>query len=123
MVHRLGGNDRAVGQETFYLVDTALQLGFQGIDIQPPFEVNIYHATAPAGAALDDRRTLHFLHRTFQGFSDGNHHTVYGLLSGIGYHGDAGEQHFGKQVGLHLCVAPRSGKQQKQPYEQDRAAV
>ena len=123
LVHRLGGDDRTVGQKSLYLIDTALQLGFQSIDIQSPLEVNVYHATAPAGAALDDRRTLHLLHRAFQGFGDGNHHTVYGLLSGIGYHRDAGEQHFGKQVGLHLRVAPRSGKQQKQPYEQDRAAV
>ena len=123
LVHRLGGDDRTIGQKSLYLIDTALQLGLQSIDIQSPLEVNVYHATAPAGAALDDRRTLHFLHRAFQGFGDGNHHTVYGLLSGIGYHRDAGEQHFGKQVGLHLRVAPRSGKQQKQPYEQDRAAV
>ena len=113
LVHCLGGDDRTVRQKTFYLIDTALQLGFQGIDIQSPFEVNIYHTTAPAGTALDNRRALHFLHRAFQRLGNGNHHAVYGLLSGIGYHGDAGEQHFGKQVGLHLCITPRSCKQQK----------
>ena len=123
LVHCLGGDNRTVGQKSLYLIDAALQLRFQGIDVQSPLEIDVYHATAPAGTALDDGRALHFLHRAFQRLGDGNHHAIYGLLSGIGYHRDAGEQHFRKQVGLHLCVAPRSGKQQKQPYEQDRAAV
>ena len=112
LVHGFAGQDRTVGQKPFYFVDAAFELRFQCVDVHAPAKINVHHTTPTAGVALHDGHALYFLYCTFQWFGHGYHHAVYGLLSGIGYYRDAWEQNFGEKIGLHLCVAPCSGKQQ-----------
>ena len=123
LVHRLGADDRPGRQVVLNLVDATLQLGLQGVDVQSPLELYVYHTTAARGAALHHGSARHLLHRALQRFGDGNHHAVHRLLPCIGNDGDTWDKHFGKQVGLHPRAAVDASQQEQQAHEEDRLGI